>query len=127
MKFNRGLIGGSTDLLILYLIYTRDMYGYEIIQELEDKSDGDFLFREGTLYPILHRLEKDKYLESYNKKGDRGRARKYYKITETGKNFLEEEYNMWKDFIKAVDKVLDIDKVEKDDSEEIFRKGNILF
>ena len=127
MKFNRGLIGGSTDLLILYLIYTRDMYGYEIIQELEDKSDGDFLFREGTLYPILHRLEKDKYLESYNKKGDRGRARKYYKITETGKNFLEEEYNMWGDFIKAVDKVLDIDKVEKDDSEEIFRKGNILF
>lgn len=127
MKFNRGLIGGSTDLLILYLIYTRDMYGYEIIQELEDKTDGDFLFREGTLYPILHRLEKDKYLESYNKKGDRGRARKYYKITETGKNFLEEEYNMWKDFIKAVDKVLDIDKVEKDDSEEIFRKGNILF
>lgn len=138
MKFNRGLIGGSTDLLILFLIYTRDMYGYEIIQELEERSDGAFLFKEGTLYPILHRLEKDKYLESYKKKGERGRARKYYKLTRDGKEFLKSEYGLWEDFVEAVDKVLDIEYVDEDKIEEneigldknkkkIFRKGNILF
>lgn len=137
MKFNRGLIGGSTDLLILFLIYNRDMYGYEIIQELELRSEGAFLFKEGTLYPILHRLEEDKYLKSYQKKGERGRARKYYKLTAEGKEFLKNEYELWQDFVGAVDKVLDIDYIEKEEEIEdlgidknkkkIFRKGNILF
>ncbi len=137
MEFNKGLIGGSTDMIILSLLKEVDMYGYEIIQELEDRSQGAFLFKEGTLYPILHRLEKDKYLKSYSKKGDRGRARKYYKITDLGNKFLESELELWKKFKKAVDKTIKVKEepqvleVETKDNKEIkidkFRKGNILF
>lgn len=144
MEFNRGLIGGSTDMLILSLIEDVDMYGYEIIQELEKKSDGAFLFKEGTLYPILHKLEKDKYLKSYSKKGDRGRARKYYKITEIGKEFLKSELELWEKFKLAVSKTLVSNNLESiveekviektkdieekiEEEEKVFRKGNILF
>lgn len=136
MEFNRGLIGGTTDMVILSLLDEVDMYGYEIIQELEARSDGAFLFKEGTLYPILHRLESDKYLKSYKKKGDRGRARKYYKITELGKEFLKEEIGLWEKFIVAVGKTINIGEeeiglVEESEEEKSdegkFRKGNILF
>lgn len=136
MKFNRGLIGGSTDLLILFLIYSKDMYGYELIQELEARSKGAFLFKEGTLYPILHRLEEDGHLDSYSKKGERGRARKYYSLTDRGQDYLREEYALWEDFIGAVDLVLDLDYGQEDQGKEnvplekkkkVFRRGNILF
>ena len=87
MKFNKGLVGGITDLLVLFLIEGRDMYGYEIIQEIEGRSAKEFIFKEGTLYPILHRLEDNGYVNSYKKRGDRGREIKYYSITEDGRAF----------------------------------------
>ncbi len=85
MEFDKGLIGGSTVLLILSLLEETDRYGYEIIRELEQRSDKAFQLKEGTLYPVLHKLENDGYVESYKAKGDRGRDRKYYKITRNGK------------------------------------------
>ena len=57
MKIDKGLIGGSTILLILSLLAEKDFYGYEIIKTLEDRSDHTFQFKEGSLYPVLHKLE----------------------------------------------------------------------
>ncbi len=85
MEFDKGLIGGSTILLILSLLEETDRYGYEIIKELELRSDKAFQFKEGTLYPVLHKLENDGYVKSYRAKGERGRDRKYYSITKSGK------------------------------------------
>ena len=58
MAQRRDLVKGSTDPLLLYLISQQPMYGYQIIKELETRSQGYFKFKEGTLYPALHRLER---------------------------------------------------------------------
>lgn len=106
MDFDKGLIGGSTVLLILSLLNEADRYGLEIIRDLELRSDNTFKFKEGTLYPILHKLENDGYVKSYNAKGDRGRARKYYEITKSGKKQLADERKQWSKFSYSVNKVI---------------------
>lgn len=106
MDFDKGLIGGSTVLLILSLLEETDRYGYEIIRELELRSDKAFQLKEGTLYPVLHKLENDGYVESYKAKGDRGRDRKYYKITRKGKKQLAKEKEKWNIFSMSVNKVI---------------------
>lgn len=106
MKIDKGLVGGSTVLLILSLLKERDMYGYEIIKELELRSDKTFQLKEGTLYPLLHKLKNKGYLKSYLNKGDTGKQRKYYKITKKGVKQLAEEREMWKMFSVSVNKVI---------------------
>ena len=106
MKIDKGLMGGSTTLLLLSLLEKKDLYGYEIIRELQILSDDTFQFKEGTLYPVLHKLENLGYLESYLSKGDAGRERKYYQITRRGKKQLVEEKQQWDVFSKSVEKVI---------------------
>ena len=65
MKINKELMKGSTSILILTLLKSEDMYGYQITQELERRSDSTFEMKEGTLYPMLHALEKEGAVESY--------------------------------------------------------------
>lgn len=60
MKVSKELLKGSTSTLILSLLNERPMYGYEMIKELEAKSEGIFSFKEGTIYPILHNLEAER-------------------------------------------------------------------
>ena len=78
LKLNKELIKGSTITLILNELSKEPMYGYKMIKEIEGKSNGVFIFKEGTLYPILHDLEKKKLIESYWEV-ENGRRRKYYK------------------------------------------------
>ena len=106
MKIDKGLIGGSTNLLVLSLLENRDMYGYEIINQLELRSDNTFKLKEGTLYPVLHRLENEGFLQSYRALGDRGRERRYYKITKKGRKKLAEEQRQWKVFSTSINKVI---------------------
>ena len=106
MEFDKGLMGGSTILLLLSLLDEADRYGYEIIKELELRSDKAFQFREGTLYPVLHKLENSGYVKSYMSKGDTGKARRYYQITKTGKQQLVEERKKWDMFSVSVNKVI---------------------
>lgn len=106
MKIDKGFIGGGTNLLLLTLLNQRDMYGYEIIAELEKRSDKVFKFKEGTLYPILHKLENNGYLKSYKSKGDAGRQRKYYQITRRGKMQLVEEKQQWEVFSKSMNMIV---------------------
>ena len=106
MKIDRGLIGGSTILLVLTLLNEADKYGYEIIKELELRSDKTFQFKEGTLYPVLHKLENDGFVKSYMAKGETGKERRYYQITKNGKKQLEDEKEKWKVFSLSVNKVV---------------------
>lgn len=106
MKVDKGLIGGSSMLLLLSLLNEKDMYGYEIIKELELRSDKTFELKEGTLYPVLHKLENKGYVKSYIEKGDTGRKRKYYQITRNGKKQLVEERKNWEAFSLSVNKVI---------------------
>ena len=106
MFSNKELMKGSTVILILTLLDGRAMYGYEMIKEIEVKSEGVFTFKEGTLYPILHSMEGEGMVECYWTETDSGRKRKYYKITQKGKVCLKEKQEEWKTFRSAVDKVI---------------------
>jgi DNA-binding PadR family transcriptional regulator len=106
MKINKELLKGSTATLVLSLLNTRPMYGYEIIKVMETKSSGIFSFKEGTLYPILHSLEADGIIEAYWSDSEEGRKRKYYKITDKGRLHMEEKKEEWSVFSNTVNKVL---------------------
>jgi transcriptional regulator len=103
---NKELLKGSTVILILTLLNRKPMYGYEMIKDIEMKSEGIFTFKEGTLYPILHSLESEKMVEAYWTETEGGRKRKYYRITKTGREYMKEKHEEWRTFSSAVDKVL---------------------
>ena len=106
MKVDKSLLSGSTTLLVLSLLKNQDMYGYEMITELSRRSDKTFELKEGTLYPILHGLEQDKRVKSYEKEAPTGRTRKYYHITPKGLELLEEKQEEWRFFAGKVDAVV---------------------
>jgi PadR family transcriptional regulator, regulatory protein PadR len=111
MKISKELLKGSTTTLILSLLNSKPMYGYEIIKELESKSNGIFSFKEGTIYPILHSLEEKELIVSYWGEGTGKRKRKYYKINNQGKEFIQEKKEEWSVFKNAVDQVLSGEKI----------------
>ena len=106
MSVNKELLKGSTVILVLSLLDHEPMYGYQMIKEIEKKSSGVFNFKEGTLYPILHSLEADDMIESYWWGKEGSRQRKYYQITNKGKQGLKEKQQEWVTFRSAVDKIL---------------------
>ena len=78
------------------------MYGYQIIKELERRSQGYFKFKEGTLYPALHRLEKAGLVLGKWQILPNGRQRRYYYITTKGRSKLTVDRSQWQDFLNAV-------------------------
>lgn len=102
---NKELIKGSTVTLILNSLKEDPLYGYGMIKEIENKSGGVFIFKEGTLYPILHDLEKNKLIESFWD-SENGRRRKYYKITQKGLTELNKRENEWEVFSNTMNLVL---------------------
>jgi len=105
MRISKELLKGTTGTLILSLLSKQDMYGYQLIKELELASDRTFTLKEGTLYPILHALESEGSVEAYWQEAD-GRKRKYYRITDNGRRQLQEKQQEWRLFRGAVDRVL---------------------
>lgn len=99
-------LSGSTTMLVLALLKEREMYGYQIIEELERRSNQVFQLKEGTLYPILHGLEKDKLVTAKEREADTGRKRRYYHITTQGLRVLEEKEQEWTVYSKAVTAIL---------------------
>nr|WP_326186526.1 PadR family transcriptional regulator [uncultured Oscillibacter sp.] len=95
-----------TQLLVLSLLVGEDMYGYQMIMELARRSDHTFEMKEGTLYPVLHGLERDGCVEAYQRAAPTGRVRKYYHLTRKGGARLRTEAEAWKSYSGAVNAVL---------------------
>jgi DNA-binding PadR family transcriptional regulator len=106
MEFDRELVKGTTVPIVLRLLSEREMYGYEITKVVNDRTDGLFEWKEGTLYPCLHKLEADGLLRSRWREGPNGRKRKYYRLTRKGQAELRERAQEWRDFSMAVDALL---------------------
>ena len=96
---------GGMDMLILHLLAERDMYGYELVTELAGRSSEVFQMKEGTLYPLLHRLEKEGSVSAYEEKKE-GRVRRYYRLTRKGGEKLRERTEAWERYAGAVNAVL---------------------
>ena len=102
MAVDKSLISGSTSMLILKLLEEKDMYGYEIVQNISKVIEVN----EGTIYPILRRLTKEGYFETYILESNEGPARKYYKITPEGIESLNRLKSEWNEFVYAVNTFL---------------------
>jgi len=101
------LIKGSSSSLLLSLLERQPMYGYQIVKELETRSQGYFKFKEGTLYPALHRLENAGLITGTWEMLPNGRQRRYYHITAKGQAQLSKEKLQWQDFLAAVKMILE--------------------
>lgn len=106
MDFDKSLISGSTKLLVLSVLEKGDEYGWGIIMQLSERSDKTFEMREGTLYPVLHALETEGLIVSYEQNTPAGRRRKYYHITDKGQKELARQKEQWESFSRGVDRVL---------------------
>lgn len=105
MAIEKGLLTGSTAMLLLKLLDGADLYGYQMIEELRRRSDHTFELKAGTLYPLLHTLEEQGLVTSYEG-GDATRLRIYYHLTGAGKTRLEEKTAEWRSYAGAVERVL---------------------
>jgi PadR family transcriptional regulator PadR len=102
MSLQNQIRKGSTKTLILSLLAEEPMYGYQISQELHQRSGGYFEMKEGLLYPTLHRMEQEGLLGSEWQESGTARRRKYYAITEKGRRALNEQMAEWQTFTKKL-------------------------
>lgn len=105
MAIDKNLVQGSMAMMILRLLETGDMYGYEMIEALRAKSNNVFELKAGTLYPLLHSLESKGDVVSYEDNSS-GKTRKYYRLTPEGKRHAEEKKKEWQAYQTAVSGVL---------------------
>ena len=93
-QFKKGVL----ELLVLLIVFKKDMYGYELVEAVSKVVDVN----EGTIYPILKRLTNEGYFETYLEESNEGPTRKYYHITTLGMKYCKEQKNEWKKFSDSV-------------------------
>ncbi len=95
MIVSRELVGASVQPIILSILNQQDSYGYAIIKKVKRYSFGALEWKDGSLYPVLHRMEDEGLIESYWQETETGRRRKYYRIKDAGHSQLEIEKRQW--------------------------------
>lgn len=107
-KYERQMKKGVLDMLVLKLLENDKKYGYQLIQELREKSGDVFSLKEGTLYPILYRLEDEKLVESsWCEPEAKQMPRKYYEITEKGRKELSDIYKVWQQIADGAERIME--------------------
>jgi PadR family transcriptional regulator, regulatory protein PadR len=99
VQFKKGVL----ELCVLLLISKKDQYGYELAQNISDKIE----VAEGTLYPLLRRLTKEEYLTTYLAESKEGPPRKYYSLTEKGRDYMNMLIEEWQQFSLAVNQFVE--------------------
>lgn len=95
MGINKDLVAATSTPLVLAILAERDSYGYAILKRVRDLSGGELEWTDGMLYPVLHRLERSGLVQSRWEKTTSGRRRKYYRVTESGRQQLADERRQW--------------------------------
>lgn len=98
VQFKKGVL----ELCVLVLLNKQDRYGYELVQKISEK----ILISEGTVYPLLRRLTKEGYFTTYLKESTEGPPRKYYQLTDRGREFLHQLLNEWETFTNGVNELI---------------------
>lgn len=102
----RELKRGTLEMVLLRLLARREMYGYELVTALREHSDGGLEVKDGTLYPVLYRLEEAGFVEPYWETRERGVPRKYYRLTEEGEEESRRRVGEWRDFVETIERIL---------------------
>ena len=100
------LAKNANEALILAILARGDSHGYKIAVEIEERSNGMFTFNHGTLYPILHKLEKEGLIKSIWKSGETKRKRKYYTLTPAGKTYWSQLRIGWQEFMDRFSEII---------------------
>ncbi|MDR0294458.1 MAG: PadR family transcriptional regulator [Oscillospiraceae bacterium] len=102
-QFKKGVL----ELIILKLLSKKEMYGYELVAELNRQSNA-FHIKEGTLYPILYRLEDDGLMKTrWEQPASRVQPKKYYSVTDKGGQFMRESYAQWKALAEDITRIME--------------------
>jgi DNA-binding PadR family transcriptional regulator len=105
MSINKDLVAASSTPLVLAILAEGDSYGYAILKRVRVLSGGALEWTDGMLYPVLHRLERSGLVEARWDQADSGRKRKYYRVTDAGREQLAEERRQWRTVDEALEKV----------------------
>ncbi|WP_090990928.1 PadR family transcriptional regulator [Bacillus sp. OV322] len=98
VQFKKGVL----ELCVLVLLDKKDRYGYELVQKISDQIE----ISEGSVYPLLRRLTKEEYFTTYLQESSEGPSRKYYKLTDKGRNYLKELIAEWNEFTNGVNTLI---------------------
>ncbi|RDW15005.1 PadR family transcriptional regulator [Oceanobacillus chungangensis] len=98
VQFKKGVL----ELCVLVLLDKQDRYGYELVQKISEQIDVS----EGSAYPLLRRLTKEGYFTTYLKESTEGPPRKYYKLADSGRTYLHELLQEWKEFSNGVNQLI---------------------
>ena len=98
IQFKKGVL----ELCVLSMLEKRDCYGYELVEEISKNID----MSEGTIYPLLRRLKDEGYFSTYLQESQEGPPRKYYRITDLGREIKDELVSEWTEFVKGVNNII---------------------
>ena len=115
-SLERELRRGTLELLLLRILADEPTYGYELLSRLGKRSGGRFHIKEGTLYPVLYRLEDADLVEPEWEQRARGASRKVYRLTPAGETRLEELTHEWQGFAAAIESILSGQNAEEEES-----------
>ena len=120
-----GLKKATIEMLLLKLLTEEDMYGYQMTQQIKKRSNGLYTILEGSMYPILYRLEEQGYISLYEKKAGKRQTRIYYHLEDSGKDYLAEMRSAYEQALSVIDflyysKEGDVFANEKQEDETIF-------
>lgn len=99
IQFKKGVL----NLCVLVLLDKQDHYGYELVQKISNQIS----ISEGSVYPLLRRLTKEGYFTTYLKESTEGPPRKYYQLTDAGRDYLQEQLKEWDTFTKGVNALIE--------------------
>jgi len=105
-EFARNLAAGTYDLIVLDILHDEPSYGYGIVKRVFEQSKQTIRWHEGTLYPVLHRLERRGLLASKRKGPKAGRQRRYYRLTARGQRLWREHREQWRTFSQTINGLL---------------------
>ncbi len=95
MNIGKDLVAASATPLVLAILSEGESYGYAILKRVDELSGGELQWTDGMLYPVLHRLERNGYVEANWGKAESGRRRKYYRLTDSGSDELTSQRQQW--------------------------------
>jgi transcriptional regulator len=106
MKLNKKSLDGNVETLLLSILEEGPSYGYAIMQELNKRAEGLLAMGEGTIYPVLHRLEERELIRSEWQLAENARKRKYYRLAPKGRKALAENRRQWQMLTRVMQNVV---------------------
>jgi PadR family transcriptional regulator PadR len=105
ININKDLVAATSTPLVLAILAEGDSYGYAILKRVRELSGGELEWTDGMLYPVLHRLERSGLVKSRGERTESGRQRKYYRLTEAGREQLADERRQWRTVDQTLRKI----------------------